>query len=94
VGYLGRWLIDHLSSFLQWITDDNAEKTASGTSMAAPGVNGKLLVALSKCGNMKPADLITQLENHADPVVECTPLGCEAPFNPPIPDLCDLMMTT
>ena len=64
--------------------------------MAAPGVNGKLLVALSKYGQMAPADLITQLQEHAEHVVKCNTLSCEdeTPGVPPVPMMCSLMMTT
>lgn len=62
--------------------------------MATPGVNGKLLVALSKYGNMAPADLIEQLKEHADPVVKCSALPCGAPVNPSVPGLCSAMMKT
>ncbi len=64
--------------------------------MAAPGVNGKLLVALSKYGRMAPADLITQLKDHADHVVKCSALPCDTDTLavPSAPQLCSLMMTT
>jgi hypothetical protein len=60
--------------------------------MAAPGVNGKLLVALSKYGSMKPAALIKQLQEHADHVVQCSALPCDAPLNPSAPYVCDLVL--
>jgi hypothetical protein len=68
--------------------------------MAAPGVNGKLLVALSKYGTMKPADLIEKLQRNAKPEVKCSLVPC-APVTVPstvpstaTPEQCDDMMTT
>ena len=68
-------------------------KTDTGTSMAAPGVNGKLLVAISDHGNTDPANLIKQPQGHAVHVVQCNHLPCEYPDNPPVP-CSDLIGTT
>lgn len=62
--------------------------------MAAPGVNGKLLVALSRIGKTEPAALIKQLTDHAEHVVQCNVLECNPVANPSAPKMCDALMTT
>ncbi|KAJ6605132.1 peptidase S8/S53 domain-containing protein [Mycena sp. CBHHK59/15] len=52
-----------------WIGSNTATHTNNGTSMAAPGVAGIVATAISKHGNMSPADLQVQLKNAAIPDV-------------------------
>ena len=60
--------------------------------MAAPGVNGKLLVALSDHGSKPPAELIKELQGHAKHAVQCNAQTCDLPINLPVS--CDSLLGT